>query len=166
MPTATTILDAHTTLQLRSLDRLYLNAYVPQLQRPPLVRQFLERDGSPIASPALFEPRTGPFVRALKAYAASHGAQWLTLTRGERKEEQWRPLCLAAEAHGQFGLVAVGVIQERVSAWHGAKKVLPRGGVTFDFRRESVFVNQYYLYLADPQWGPSGRWVCLTALYT
>ncbi len=155
MPTATTILDAHTTLQLRSLDRLYLNAYVPQLQRPPLVRRFLEREGSPIASPALFEQRTRRFISELRRYAAEHGAEWIALRRHERKEEQWRPLCLRAEAEGRFGLVAVGVIQERVKAWRGAKTVLPRGGVAFDFRREAVFVNQYYLYLADPEWGPS-----------
>lgn len=155
MPTANTILDAHTTLHLRCLDRLYLNAYVPQLQRPPLVRRFLERERTPIASPALFEQRTRRFVAELRAYARDHGAQWITLERGQRKEEQWRPLCLAAEAEGRFGLVAVGVAQERVWAWRATKEVLPRGGVAFDFRRESVFVNQHYLYVADPDFGPS-----------
>ncbi len=155
MPTANTILDAHTTLQLRSLDRLYLNAYVPQLQRPPLVRRFLEHSGSPIASPALFEQRTKRFVSELRAYADAHGAEWIPLKRHERKEEQWRPLCLRAEAAGRFGLVAVGVIQERVSAWRGRKRALPRGGVAFEFSRESVFVNQYYCYLADPDFGPA-----------
>jgi len=155
MPTATSVLDAHTTLQLRCLDRLYLNAYVPQLQRPPLVRRFLEHTGSPIASPALFEQRTKRFVAELRRYASDHGAEWLALKRHERKEEQWRPLCLAAEREGRSGLVAVGVIQERVRAWRGAKEVLPRGGVAFNFTRESVFVNQYYCYLADPEWGPA-----------
>lgn len=155
MPTATTILDAHTTLQLRSLDRLYLNAYVPQLQRPPLVRRFLETAGTPIASPVLFQRRTDAFVRALHAYAEAREAPFIPLKRHERKEEQWRPLCLKAEAAGRSGLVAVGVIQERVSAWRGAKTPLERGGVAFGFSRESVFVNQYYLYLADAEWGPS-----------
>jgi len=155
MPTANTILDAHTTLHLRSLDRLYLNAYVPQLQRPPLVRRFLEHTGTPIASPALFEQRTKRFVADLRRYASEHGAQWLALKRHERKEEQWRPLCLRAEAEGRFGLVAVGVIQERVSAWRAVKSILPRGGVAFDFTRESVFVNQFYQYVADPDFGPA-----------
>lgn len=155
MPTANTILDAHTTLQLRCLDRLYLNAYVPQLQRPPLLRRFLERERTPIASPALFEQRTKRFVAELRRYASAHDAQWITLARGQRKEEQWRPLCLAAEAEGRTGLVAVGVIQERVRAWRATKGMLPRGGVAFDFRRESVFVNQHYLYLADPDFGPA-----------
>ncbi len=155
MPTANTILDAHTTLQLRSLDRLYLNAYVPQLQRPPLVRRFLERAATPIASPALFEQRTKRFVADLRRYAEARGAEWIPLKRAERKEEQWRPLCLRAEAEGRSGLVAVGVIQERVRAWRAVKSTLPHGGVAFDFSRESVFVNQYYCYLADPEWGPS-----------
>ncbi|TAK33186.1 MAG: hypothetical protein EPO40_00785 [Myxococcaceae bacterium] len=155
MPTANTILDAHTTLRLRCLDRLYLNAYVPRLQRAPLVRRFLEHSGSPIASPALFAQRTKRFVAELRAYATAHGAPWIALQRHERKEEQWRPLCLAAEAAGRSGLVAVGVIQERVRAWRAAKRMLPRGGVAFDFSRGSVFVNQHYLYIADPDVGPA-----------
>ena len=41
MPTATTILNQHVTLRYRSLDRLLLNMYVPQLQRPMQVVSFL-----------------------------------------------------------------------------------------------------------------------------
>ena len=51
MPTATTNLDQHVTLQYRSLDRLFLDGYVPLLQSPGGVARFLERDG-PLPSPA------------------------------------------------------------------------------------------------------------------
>jgi len=30
-----------------------------------------------------------------------------------------------------------------------------RGGVTFDFSRQSVAVNHYYFYVQDPEWGPA-----------
>jgi hypothetical protein len=34
--------------QCRSLDRLYLNAYIPELQRPESVKRFLERERTPV----------------------------------------------------------------------------------------------------------------------
>ena len=37
MPAASSILDQHVTLRYRSLDRILLNLYVPQLQRPEQV---------------------------------------------------------------------------------------------------------------------------------
>lgn len=155
MPSATRVLEEHTVLQCRSLDRLYLNAYVPELQRPEQVRRFLERPATPIASPALFRHRSEAFVRDLRAYAEAHGAPWITFERGERKEDRMRPYFAAAEGRLLPGLVAVGVAQERTTGWKGTKRSLDRGGFTFGFARVSVFVNQYYCYIWDPDWGPS-----------
>jgi hypothetical protein len=155
MPSALSVLQDHTVLQCRSLDRLYLNAYIPELQRPPLVKRFLEREATPIASPALFQARSDAFVKDLRAYAQAHGAPWITFERGERKEERMRPLFEAAEQRILPGLVAVGVAQERTTGWKGTKRPLDRGGWTFGFSRVSVYVNQYYCYLWDAEWGPS-----------
>lgn len=155
MPSALSVLQDHTVLQCRSLDRLYLNAYIPELQRPPLVKRFLEREATPIASPALFQARSDAFVKDLRAYAQAHGAPWVTFERGERKEERMRPLFEAAQQRLLPGLVAVGVAQERTSGWKGTKRALDRGGWTFGFSRVSVYVNQYYCYLWDADWGPS-----------
>ena len=97
MPSPLSLLQDHTTLRCRSLDRLYLNAYVPELQRPEQVRRFLERPATPIASPALFRQRSERFVRELRAHAEAHGAPWIAFERGERKEERMRPLLEAGE---------------------------------------------------------------------
>ena len=97
MPSATRVLEEHTVLQCRSLDRLYLNAYVPELQRPETVKRFLERERTPIASPALFRSRSEAFVRDLRAYAVAHGAPWVTFERRERKEDRIRPYFEADE---------------------------------------------------------------------
>jgi len=50
------LLDGHVVLDLDCLDRIYLNAYVPNLQTSGQVFVFL-RDhlGMPIASPAVME---------------------------------------------------------------------------------------------------------------
>lgn len=155
MPSALSVLQDHTVLQCRSLDRLYLNAYIPELQRPETVRRFLERERTPIASPVLFQARSQAFVRDLRTYAEAHGAPWIAFERGERKEDRIRPLFEAAEQRLMPGLVAVGVAQERTTGWKGTKRALDRGGWTFGFSRVSVYVNQYYCYIWDAEWGPS-----------
>jgi len=155
MPSAISVLQDHTVLQCRSLDRLYLNAYIPELQRPESVKRFLERERTPIASPALFQARSDVFVKNLHAYAESHGAPWIAFERGERKEDRMKPLFAAAEAHLLPGLVGVGVAQERTTGWKGTKRLLDHGGFTFGFSRVSVFVNVYYCYIWDADWGPS-----------
>src|SRR3989304_1711102 len=142
MPSASNVLQDHTVLQCRSLDRLYLNAYIPELQRPELVKRFLEREATPIASPALFQTRSTAFVKNLRAYAGAHDAPWVLFERGERKEDRMKPLFAAAEARGVPGLVAVGVAQERTSGWKGTKRPLDRGGFTFGFSRGRGYVNQ------------------------
>lgn len=155
MPTATTILNHHVSLRYRSLDRLLLNMYVPQLQRPMQVVAFLRSPETPIASPALFARRSDRFTSELRAYAQREGAQWLHFERGESKEERIRPLMRAAERAGRARLVAVGVAQERVFGWGSTKSVPQRGTVDIGFVRRSQYVNQYYLYLWDEQWGPA-----------
>src|SRR2546422_2394430 len=59
-PNIRDLLQGHVTLQLESLDRLYLNGYLPKLQYGAGLVQFLSRHrGHPIASPALLGHITG-----------------------------------------------------------------------------------------------------------
>lgn len=154
MPTSMSILDQHVTLQYRSLDRLFLNGYIPMLQSEGGLVRFLEADG-PLPSPALFQRRSDAFARGLKAYAEERGVPLIHFARRERKEERIRPLFRSAEREGRSGLVALGVAQERMSAWYGRKAATAGGWVRFSFARKSVSVNHFYCYLLDPQWGPS-----------
>lgn len=58
------VLDGHVVLDLECLDRVYLNAYVPNLQLGGQVVTFLTKHlGNPIPSPALFA-RIGERFRA------------------------------------------------------------------------------------------------------
>jgi hypothetical protein len=155
MPSPLSLLQDHTILRCRSLDRLYLNAYIPELQRPEQIRWFLQRESTPIASPALFRQRSEQFVKELRAHAEAHGVPWITFERGERKEDRMRPLLEAASERLLPGLVAVGVAQERTTGWKGTKRALDRGGFGFGFSRVSVYVNQYYCYLWDAEFGPA-----------
>ncbi len=58
------ILEKHVTLEVESIDRMYLNVYVPRLQWEQGVVGFFQNHlGQPVASSALMAPRTQAFVR-------------------------------------------------------------------------------------------------------
>ena len=48
----------------------------------------------------------------------------------------------------------VGVAQEKTSVWRGWRDGGPDGHPHFEYRRQSVFPNNYYFYIRDPDWGP------------
>lgn len=116
------------TEQPRGWYRAQARAYSPELQRPELVKPFLEREATPIALPALLRARSDAFVKDLRAFAEAHGAPWITFERGERKEDRMKPLFAAAEVRGVLGLVALGVAQERTSGWKGPSGCCPGSG--------------------------------------
>src|ERR671930_1488658 len=61
------VLADHVTLEVECIDRLYLNVYVPELQRVGQVVGFLTRHlGFEIASTALVAPMSEALVKAIK----------------------------------------------------------------------------------------------------
>ena len=79
------VLEGHVGLDLDCIDRLYLNAYVPNLQVGGQVVTFLtEHLGFPIPSPALLEKIGNRFRREVKAFAAEHEVPILTLKKPDR----------------------------------------------------------------------------------
>jgi hypothetical protein len=149
VPVPTSILAERVTFRLRSLDRLYLNLYLPRLQTPGQVATFLhDVRGYPLPSPALFGQMTRDFAQRVERYAAAHDVPLVRFPRGVRKEE------IADDYFGRAperqGVIFVGVAQERSSSWWGQ---LARSGTSFSFQRRTVAVNHYYFYLRDPDWG-------------
>jgi hypothetical protein len=154
MPNVHELIRDHVTLSIRCLDRLYLHAYLPKLQTSGGLCYFL-RDhlGHPIPSPALFTPMLERFVGGIKRYATTQDVPLITFERGQRKDDivaDYRARRPMAD-----GVVVIGVAQEKMRAFKGHKCATPRGGVTFDFSRQSVAVNHYYFYVQDLEWGPA-----------
>ncbi len=56
-------------------------------------------------------------------------------------------------------MVLVGVAQEKAKAWAATKTVDGRR-VHFTFNWRTVYVNHYYIYLIDRDWGPAFIKVC------
>jgi hypothetical protein len=70
--TAADVLARHVLFEIESIDRLYLNLYVPELQRVGQVVGFLTRHlGFEIPSTAVIAPRSKAFVEAGSS-TASH----------------------------------------------------------------------------------------------
>jgi hypothetical protein len=163
VPNVAEIIKDHVTLEVRCIDRLYLNAYVPRLQSSGGVVDCLVRAcGQKIASPAVFGQITKAFTTGLRAWADAHGIRWVEFRKGERKDtvvQRYR------DRFGKpHGIVLIGVAQERASTWSATKQ---RHGRFLDFvyARKSICVNHYYFYVIDPEWGPAFIKVCAYAPY-
>jgi len=79
------VLDGHVLLEVECVDRMLLNAYVPNLQVPGQVVRFLcDHLGNPIPSPALFAKIGNRFVREVRAFADRNAIPVLRLKTPDR----------------------------------------------------------------------------------
>ena len=161
MPNLFTIMRDHVTLSTACIDRIYLNGYLPRLQSSGAVAYFIgKHHGNPIPSPALFPPLRRRFVDELKRFAERHDIPMVDFKELQKpKKGQKRKVRkdeIAAVYRARFnqpeGVVFIGFAQEKMSSWKGRPQ--PGPGVRFDFYRSSVYVNHYYIYVQDRQWGP------------
>jgi len=153
--TISSLLADHVTLRVCSVDRLFLQGYVPRLQTQGQVIRFLLDRGFPIPSPALLGKMGRVYVDAINAFIADREIPVVRFVKGEVKEEIAREYFKRAEQEGRFGVVMVGIAQEKTSVWRGWREGGSDGHPHFEYRRQSVFPNNYYFYIRDPDWGPS-----------
>ena len=78
----------------------------------------------------------------------------MRFVKGGVKEDIAREHFTAAEREGRFGVVMVGMAQERTSAWRGWRDGGPDGHPHFEYRRQSIFPNNYYLVSPGSRLGP------------
>jgi hypothetical protein len=152
-PSVATILRDHVSLSISSVVRLCLNGCVPMLQAPGHVATFCRQQlNAPIPSPALFRPLLERFVHDVEALAQQHAVPIIHFSRGQNKD------AIAAAQRTHFsadeGVVFIGVAQEKATSFK-AHKDTTQPGVRFTFSRQPVYVNQFYFYLQDREWGPA-----------
>jgi hypothetical protein len=161
--TIASLLRDHVTLQVRSVDRLFLQAYVPKLMTPFQVVRFLLDRGNPIPSPALLGKIGRAYIAAIDRFAEDNEIPVVRFAKGESKEQIARGYFRAAERDARFGVVLIGVAQERTTAWRGWRRGGRDSHPHFEFGRQRVFVNHYYFYIRDPDWGPAFIKTCAYA---
>jgi hypothetical protein len=120
LTTGTTfILRQHVTLEVEGIDRMYLNVYVPALQRAGGVASFFRfYRGHQFASSALMDPITKAFIAAMEQFARQQGAPIVTFEKAQRKDN------VAAAYHkkfaGQEGVLFIGKAQEKTPVFRTA----------------------------------------------
>lgn len=152
------LLRDHVTLEVECLDRIYINGYVPNLQVPgQLVTFLIQHRKHKIPSPILLQKMTQGFVQDIKQYAEQNAVPIIHFEHGQRKDD------IAADMRKKNpvkdGVVFIGVAQEKASAFKGRKKD-QKGYVGFDYSRQPVFVNHYYFYISDEEFGPAFIKIC------
>jgi hypothetical protein len=85
--TIASLLRDRVTLRVRSVDRLFLQAYVPRLMTSFQVVRFLLDRGFTIPSPALLAKIGRAYVARIDRYAADNAVPVLRFARGESKEQ-------------------------------------------------------------------------------
>lgn len=155
MPSIPELLKGHVTLEVECLDRLYLNGYIgPLATSGGLVRFMREQLGKPIPSPVVLGQVTEKFREAVKVMAERQRIPVYQFTHKERKDDvanQFR------QQRGiRDGIVFVGVAQEKAQAFQGRKI-----DGQFQFTRDqTVYINHYYFYIDDADFGPLFIKVC------
>ena len=148
------VLDEHVTLEVEGIDRMYLNVYVPQLQREQGVASFFRfHRGHQFASSALMDPISKTFVAALEAFARREQVPMIPFRKGQRKDD------IAAEHRKKFtrpeGVVFIGKAQEKMPVFRTERRRNEATGATYPWLvRSTAMVNQFYIYCVDRDFGP------------
>ena len=160
------ILTDHVTFELESIDRMYLNVYIPELQyEGGVVKFFHGHRSQPIASSVLMSPMTKSFVAATEGFAKEHEVPLIEFEKGQRKEE------VMAEQLRHFdhpeGVVFIGKAQEKASVFRTETRRNPQTSQRYPWIvRSSAMVNHYYWYCLDRDFGPFFLKFCSYFPYT
>jgi hypothetical protein len=143
------LLQDHVMLEVECLDRLYLNGYIGPLATPGGLVIFLQQQlGKPVASPVLLGQLTEKFRQSVKDLADEQKIPIYQFQHKERKDDVANQM--RVQRGVRDGIVFIGIAQEKAQAFQG-KKVDGR----FQFSRDkTVYVNHYYFYIDDAEFGP------------
>jgi hypothetical protein len=152
-PSVAQLQRENITLELESIDRMYLNAYVPKLTNENGVawyfRGFL---GHRFASTKDASDKTERFVRGIKEFIRREKIELVHLHKGVRKDEVMKK---HLRKFGQKeGVLFVGVAQEKARVPRTIRKRFAAGGSIPWIDYTSAMVNFYYFYCVDADFGP------------
>lgn len=146
------VLSDHVTLEVECIDRLYLNMYVPILQRPEGAAYFIRTQrASKFASTVVVAPMTRAFVAAVERFCEHEAVPLVKFKRGERKEDIARQYL--ARFRGEEGVLFVGKAQEKATVVRTETRRDDFGTYPW-LIRSTAMVNHYYFYCVDRDFGP------------
>ncbi|MFQ5342769.1 MAG: hypothetical protein ACE5F6_14615 [Anaerolineae bacterium] len=160
------ILSKHVTLEVESIDRMYLNVYVPQLQRELGLVSFLRyHRGYPIPSSAVLQPISEAFIGETKRFVAEHEIPLIPFHKGQRKDDVARDYL--AKFEGDEGVLFVGKAQEKAPVFRTQRRRRADTGEPYPWIvRSTAMVNHFYFYCVDQDFGPFFLKFCTYFPYT
>jgi hypothetical protein len=148
------VLDEHVVFEVESIDRMYLNVWQPRLAYGGGVSGFfVGHRGYHYASTALMDPMTKDFVADIHGFVAARGLELVSFAKGQRKDD------LAQQFLAKFtepeGVLFVGRAQEKAGVWRTQRRYNPVTGGSYAWLvRSSAFINFFYFYCVDADFGP------------
>jgi hypothetical protein len=164
--TVSDVLAEHVTFEIECIDRMYLNVFVPELQRTGQVAGYLMRHrGFPIASTALVAPMSRQFVADIHDYAAAHDVPLIRFAKGQRKDDVMHEQL--AGFSGTDRVVFIGVAQEKAHVFRTERRHNRLTGAPYPWIvTTTAVVNHYYFYAVDDDFGPFFLKFCSYFPYT
>src|SRR5215204_2648767 len=148
------VLDEHVVFEVESIDRMYLNVWQPRLAYGGGVQGFfVGHRGHHYASTALMDPMTKDFVANIHGFVAARGLELVHFAKGQRKDD------LAQQMLARFpdteGVLFVGRAQEKAGVWRTQRRYNPVTGGSYAWLvRSTAFINFFYFYCVDADFGP------------
>jgi hypothetical protein len=152
--TVSEVLEQHVRFEMESIDRMYLNLYVPRLQRPEGVAYYwIYQRGARFASTALMAPMTAAFVRSIEQFARRERLDVVSFAKGQRKDDVAHEYL--AEFPDDEGVLFIGKAQEKVAVVRTQRRCNEHTGASYPWLvKSTAMVNQYYFYCMDRDLGP------------
>jgi hypothetical protein len=147
------VLANHVSLEVEGIDRMYLNVYIPQLQREVgVVGFFRYHRRHQFVSSALMDPISKSFVAAMDAFARQEQVPVVPFRKGQRKDD------VAAEHLSRFekteGVLFIGKAQEKTPVFRTERRRSEKSGATYPWLvRSTAMVNHFYVYCVDRDFG-------------
>jgi hypothetical protein len=164
--TVAEVIREHVCLEVEGIDRMYLNVYVPALQREGGVASFFRfHRGYRFASSALMDPISKAFIAEMEQFAKQGNIPVVRFGKGQRKDD------VAAEYRKKFqgeeGVLFIGKAQEKTPVFRTERRRNEKTGATYPWLvRSTAMVNHFYVYCIDRDFGPFFLKFCTYFPYT
>jgi hypothetical protein len=104
------VLKEHVELEVESIDRMYLNVFVPRLQILEGALHYIRHQlRSKVLSTTAVEPLTRAFIRSIEQFARDNEVPVVNFEKGQRKDD------IATQRRAEFrkpeGVVFIGKAQ-------------------------------------------------------
>jgi hypothetical protein len=152
--TVAEVLSKHVVLEVESIDRMYLNVYVPDLQAVEGALKFIRiHRGHKVASTRMVEPITREFIGSIERFAKDNRIPLITFEKGQRKDDFAKQQ--RKRFHQREGVVFIGKAQEKCTVYRTEKRRNPKTKRTYPWIvKSTALVNHYYFYCIDEDFGP------------